>query len=77
MALAKKWLEETWDFVSNVEKSNHLITREKNILKEEFETKFQGYDTDEDGEVCNTQVTDDLQQYVDQVKRNVNVFLSL
>ena len=64
-------------YVSNVDKASHLITREKNILKEKFATKFRGYDTDEDGEICNNQVTDDLQQYIDQVKRNVNVFMWL
>ena len=62
--------------MSNVERANALITQEKNILNEERGTKFRGYDTDEDGEICNTRVADDLQEYVDQVKRNASVFLS-
>lgn len=61
--------------MSNIERANALIAREKNILKEERGTKFGGYDADDDGEICNAQVTDDLQEYVDQVKRNANIFL--
>lgn len=61
--------------MSNVERANALIAREKDILKEECGTKFRGYDADDDGEICNAQVTDDLQEYVEQVKRNASIFL--
>ena len=73
--MAKKWLEETWSFLSNVEKASNLVNREKQVLKEECGTRFRGYDVDDDGEACSIQVTDDLQLYIDDIKSNASMFL--
>jgi len=71
--IAKKWLE-SWNFLSKIDEADHLIAEVKDTLKKDFDTRFRGFDTDEDDEIYNAQVTDELKNYIDSVKRNVEDF---
>jgi hypothetical protein len=76
MIWANKWLTEDWSFMANLGEANTLLAQVKNNLKNEHQTKFRGFNVDEDDQMCSNQVTDDLQEYINRVKENATIFLS-
>jgi hypothetical protein len=76
LELAQVWLNDTWSFLQNVQAAYNMLIELKQKLQES-NTRFRGVDCNlKDGEAHNANVTDELQAYVDQIRKNVELILS-
>ncbi|KAI6200004.1 hypothetical protein M3Y96_00687500 [Aphelenchoides besseyi] len=75
MELAKRWLEE-WNFEENVDNAYADLVGVKNRFKESHDTRFKGLDGEDPANLYTFQVTNDLLDYIEKIKKRAKIFLS-
>ncbi|KAI6200002.1 hypothetical protein M3Y96_00687200 [Aphelenchoides besseyi] len=75
MELAKRWLEE-WNFEENVDNAYADLVGVKNRFKESHDTRFKGLDGEDPANLYTFQVTNDLLDYIEKIKKSAKIFLS-